>query len=420
MKKFLLFILINLIISFSISAIQITDESLLTQLQKGGEDRIKSIWISYETKKFYLFRKSLEFLLLEENNDLEAKMILRIFDLLGNDLESIIPNWYVYIDQYINEKRPKENLIQCLKLAQRWKETRLIFAILRLTKHPSKEIRNYSISILRELNSDIVLPIIIEFLKSRNELLILYGLENSINYSDTRLTSFIRDLTIHQNKTIRIYALKSLSNYDLESYHVIKNFDNENDEVIQTILWIIGEKKWHNYNYLIHKGILHSNPDIRKSAINAAVKLKNSNFVNIISKQLIIERDINVIKEGIKALVELRQGDPFNSLIFLSNHSDPDIRLLSIKAIQSLKLSNHFQDLIDLLQRENNITVHMELIYTICTLMDFKNHHIIVNLLQNNQMNYNITREEKYLILSVLEKFIDQNLLTLLMNKVEQ
>ncbi len=418
MKKLFLIILTHVGISLSIFGIDINDETLSLQLNKGGKDRIKAIWISYETKKFYLFRKSLEFLLLEENNDLEAQMILRIFNLLDKELESIIPNWYVYIDQYINEKRPKENLIECLKLTQRWKEKRLIFAILKLTKHPIQEIRNYSISVLRELSSDIVLPTIIEFLKSKNELLILYGLENSINYPDTRLIPFIRDLTNHPNKTIRIYALKSLSNYDLESYYVIKNFDSENEEVIQTILWIIGEKRWHNYAYLVHKGITHSNPEIRKYAINAATKLKNINLVNFISRQIIIETDPNVIFEGIKALVELKQGDPFNALIFLSNHSNPEIRLSSIKAIQKLKLSNYISDLIDLLNRETNPTVHLELIYTICTLLDSKNYYHVVNLLENNPSS--ITLEEKYLILSALEKFIDENLLSLLINKIEK
>lgn len=420
MKKTILFFIIHFIISLSIFSIDISDESLSLQLKKGGEDRIKAIWISYETKKFYLFRKSLEYLLLEENNDLEAKIILRIFNLLDKDLESIIPNWYIYIDQYVNEKRPVENLLECLKLAQRWKEIRLIFAILKLTKHPLYEIRHYSISILRELQSDMVLPVIIEFLKSKNELLILYGLENSIKYPDSRLIPFIRNLINHNNKTIRIYALKSLSNYDVESQHVIKNFDNENDEVIQTILWIIGEKKWYNYINLIYKGITYPNPEIRKSAIEAAVKLKNLSFVNIISKQLLIETDSGVIIEGIKALTELKQGDPFNALIFLSNHTEPEIRLASIKAIQILKLSNYFHDLIDLLNKEKHSTIHLELIYTICTLIDSKNYHSVIDILENSQMNPLITKEEKYLLLSAIEKFIDQNRLSILMNRIEK
>ncbi|GIX41668.1 MAG: hypothetical protein KatS3mg129_1401 [Leptospiraceae bacterium] len=410
MKKILLLLFLY---TTSLLSIDISSENLSKLMDREGEDRIKAIWLSYQTKQYFLLRKAAKYLL-ESNNPFEHKIILRVFSLLDKDLESFLPNWYLYIDQYINNKKNKEVLLDCLKLAKNWKEQRLIFSLIKLTKHPDYQIRKEAILTLNELNSDVVLPIIIEYLKSNNELLILYGLENSFYYNDKRLIPFIRELTFHSNKTIRIYAIKALSNYENESYYIIRNFDKEEDEeVLETMIELIAEKKWYNYAYLVNNTINHKNKRLRLASIKAARELKNTYFANTISKQLLIEDDEEIIKEGILSLMELDKGDSYRSLVFLLNHENKEIRLLALKAIQKLQILNYNESLISFINTEKDPEVHLELIYTICYLTNTKNYNQLIDLLENPF----ITKKEKYLIITTLNQYLEKSTFNLLARK---
>lgn len=410
MKKYLVFLLIY---TTSLFSIDISSENLIQLMDKGGEDRIKAIWLSYQTKQFFLLRKAAQYLI-ESENLLEHRMILRIFFLLDKDLETILPNWYTLIDQYINTKRDKEILKDCIKLARKWKEYRLIFSMIKLTKHPDYQIRREAIQLLNELNSDLVIPVIVKYLRSDNELLILYGLENSFLYPDKRFIPYLRECMNHPNKTIRIYAIRSLANYEEESFYILRNFELEkNEEVKEEMLKLIAEKKWHQYSYIANKSINDRNKNIRLASLMVAKSLKNHFFVDSISKQLLIENEEEVLKEGIQTLVELNKGDPYNSLAFLLNHPNKEIRIFSLKAIQKLNLKNYLNDLLNFITTEKESDVHLEFVYTICKLVDSTNYHNVIALIDNSYT----TKIEKYLILSSLKPFVDIKTLNYLVKK---
>ncbi len=111
MKKLYNFIIIFVIYSSSLLSIDISSENLIKMMNQGGEERIKAIWIGYQTKQYYLLRKAAKYLN-ESDNPLEHRMILRIFKLLGDDLVSILPNWYILLDQFISNKRDKRNIVR--------------------------------------------------------------------------------------------------------------------------------------------------------------------------------------------------------------------------------------------------------------------------------------------------------------------
>ncbi|MFN3245399.1 MAG: HEAT repeat domain-containing protein [Leptonema sp. (in: bacteria)] len=406
MKKLYNFIIIFVIYSSSLLSIDISSENLIKMMNQGGEERIKAIWIGYQTKQYYLLRKAAKYLN-ESDNPLEHRMILRIFKLLGDDLVSILPNWYILLDQFISNKRDKETLLDSLELARKWKEQRLVFSIIRLTKHPEHQIRKEAILTLKELNSDIVIPIIVESLKSSNELLILYGLENSIYYTDKRLIPFIREFVLHPNVTIRIFAIRALSNYESETFYLFRNIDKEEDDVILAMIELIEQKKFYNNLYLLNNTLNHPNKNIRLATIRTFRNLKNYAAVSLISRHLLIENDEDVIQEGILTLIELEKGDPSRSLVFLLQHKNKDIRILTLKAIHKLNMQNYLEDLLNLIYVENNPQVRLELVYTLCHFITPKNYHQFYDLLEQPSLS----NQEKYLIISVLKDYAKDNTL---------
>ncbi len=412
--KFFRFIIFLLFLQTSLFSIDIMNENLLENLNKEGEKRIISIWLIYETKQFNLLKKALNILITSEN-DQEQNLILRIMNLLSNDIDAIIPNWYTILENYIDIKRSNQNLLECLKLIKNKKENKLVYSVLRLTKHPDSEIRKEAIQILKELRSDLVLSTIINYLRSNNELLILYGLENSIYYPDKRLIPYLRELITYPDKTIRNYTLHSLSLYENESYYIVRNFEKENDEEVQErIIELIGENKWYNYSYIVNQTITSSNNNIQKASIIAARKLKNPIFIPTISKQLLIENDIEIIKEGIITLSEIGKSDPYRSLIFLLNHKDNSIKLQALKAIQKMNISEYVNELPEYINSGDE-TFRLELLYTICTLLNNKNYIYIQNWLYNNTV---LSKSEKFLILSTIKQYLDKYSYTVLENNI--
>ncbi|MFN3605132.1 MAG: hypothetical protein ACK4UJ_10515 [Leptonema sp. (in: bacteria)] len=403
MRKFIKFFLLYTILSHSVFSVDISEPSIKEFLEKDSESRRKSLWIIYQTKQFELLKQ--EILKLPQiNNEEEEKLILRILKLLDEDLEIIIPNWYRILDRYTDIKKPKENLLIVIELAQKFKEKKLTPTLLRLTNHPSFEIRREAIQSLKILQSDRIYPTIINFLKAKDDLLNIYGLELIQSFPDERMIPFIKDLSLHPNKIIKIYSFYALAEYEKESYFIIKNLTNEKDEdIISHIIHIIGEKGWNSYHYLIQQNISSENKKIRKSAILAAKKLSDSRFSYTISKQLLIESEPEMIQEGIFALLELKKGDPFHSLVFLLNHKNPKIKFLALKAIRTLKLETYIEDLIEFLKKEKDKDIHFEITYTIADLINFKNYKILLNSLTN--INESLSIEEKYLLFSSLKTF---------------
>lgn len=402
MKNFIKIYILFFLIIKTIYPVDITENSIQNMLNQ-EESRVLAIWLSYQTKQYHLLQKAVSLLPKTENLE-EQKIILRIFELLDYDLANILPNWYVIIDQYINIKKPKEALLKSIRLIRKFKERKLIPSLLKISKHPDFEIRSEVIQTLKLLQNDSIFPTIILYLRSKDELLNIYGLELIKEIQDERLIPILRDLTQHPNTIIRIYALNALSEYEKESHYIIRNHQNEIEEVIASIIKIIGEKKWNQYSYIVQHNISSGSKLIRKASIIAARNLTNFDSYYI-SKQLLIESDKEIIEEGILTLVEVRKNDPFQSLVFLLNHSDPKIKLLSLKAIQTLKL-DYIESLIFFLEKEKNPEIHLEITYTIANLVNSKNYKILLN--SQDFLNKNLTKEEKYLLLSSLKNSLQE------------
>lgn len=398
-------IFLFLVLSESLSAIDISPENLNFLLEQGGEDRLKAIWISYDTKQYFLFRKATQYLI-TSNNESEHLMILRIFDLLGSDLEVIVPNWHILLDEFISTKRPREVLLPALQLAKKWKERRLVYALIRLTKHPDQEIRKASIEILKELSSDRIVPIIIQFLKSPSELLKIYGLEVSRNYRDQRLIPFLRELLQHPNKTIRIYTIHALAEYENEHFYVFRNYPYEITDVKKELLKIIGEKKLSQHTSYLLEGLKDPDKQIRKTSIMALRSFTDPQLAKPVSQQLKDEKEEDILYEGIITLTHYKQ-DPHRSLVTLLQHKNPKIRLLVLKSIQEMKDTYYLTHLLQALQSEDVSLLHLEIVYTVATLLDHRNYKSVLDHIPS--IAENLTSEEKYLLYFSLKPFLQKD-----------
>lgn len=407
MKQFLIFLFTILISIPSLESFEISEVSYSKFLDTDEEEKLKALWISYQTKQYNLLKSSL-LNMPKATNEEEVKMILRILDLLDEDLESIFPNWYQILDQYINIKRPKENLLQCIHLIKKFKERNLTPALIRLLKYPDFEVRWETIQVLKTIQNDLVYALLFNYLTSKEEILNIYALELSMLLPNQRLLPIIREFLQHPNKIVRIYAYYSLSEFESESFTIIKNLNSEKDEsILIAIIDIIGTKKWNTYYHLIHQYITSDNKKIRKASILAAKKAMHPSFANSISRQLLTEKDSEILQEGILALSELRQGDPHHCLVFLLNNENQKIKFLSLKAIQNLKLENQLENLVPFLISEKNQEIHLEITYTIASLINAKNYKALLNSLFS--IKEFLSKEEQYLLYSALKNYISES-----------
>ncbi|MCS7205602.1 MAG: HEAT repeat domain-containing protein [Leptospiraceae bacterium] len=395
---FFLFVFLNT----KILGLDLSKENLYQMLEKGGEDRLRAIWLSYETRQYVLFRIAANFLLESENEE-EHLLVLRIFDLLGQDLEWVLPNWHILLDEFLTIKRSKEVLIPSLNLIKKWKERKLIYALIRLTKHPEYEIRRMSLEVLQELSSDQIVPVIIQYLKSPSNLTKIYGLEISYYYKDNRLIPFLRELIQHPNKSVRIYAIRALSEYENEHFYIFRNYPTETEEVQKVMIEIIGEKSLTQYQNYVLAGISDPNKSIRKASLIAAKNFPQPNFIQAVSNQLLIEQDDELIIEGILLLSRFGK-DPQKVLIHLLSNQNPKIRLLSLQTIQELKLSDYLEDLLFFLEKEKESSVHLEIVYTLSSLVNERNYKILLESL--NYYKEFLNHQEKYLIYSALQPYL--------------
>jgi hypothetical protein len=212
---------------------------------------------------------------------------------------------------------------------------------------------------------------------------------------------------LHPNVTIRIFAIRALSNYESETFYLFRNIDKEEDDVILAMIELIEQKKFYNNLYLLNNTLNHPNKNIRLATIRTFRNLKNYSSISLISRHLLIENDEDVIQEGILTLIELEKGDPSRSLVFLLQHKNKDIRILTLKAIHKLNMQNYLEDLLNLIYVENNPQVRLELVYTLCHFITPKNYHQFYDLLEQPSLS----NQEKYLIISVLKDYAKDNTL---------
>ncbi|MBW7857338.1 MAG: HEAT repeat domain-containing protein [Leptonema sp. (in: Bacteria)] len=377
---------------------------LIAMMDQGGLARRQAFWFSYQSKQFYLLRRAATYFF--ESNDYEDhRMLLRIMELLGPSLDTHLPGWYDILDRYMNPAVPDDILIRCMKLGVRFKEHRLVFAMTRMMEHPIYEVRMAAIESLVAMENDLVVPVLLRYLKCDDPVLILYGLQGAKVLGDTRFFAFVRDLLEHQNKSVRIYALRAIANIQGNgdtSYLITGRFSREtNPEVRRTIIQLIGSRKMSGQQYTVSRALHDSSPLVREAAYQTAAELRSSFFAREVSQRLNVETDTEMRKAGVLSLDTIRIDDSVAALSrLLLNDESIEIRCLAARAIGRLNDRSQNKALLSAVIHDNNKQVQKEAAVALLTTTDFNIVQPISDLILKNDVDL----ELRFLLFRAIEK----------------
>ncbi|EHQ08441.1 HEAT repeat domain-containing protein [Leptonema illini] len=377
---------------------------LIYMMEKGGLERRQAFWFAYQSKQYFLLRRAVRYLL--ESDDYEDhRMILRVMEVLGPSLDTHIPGWYDILDRYMTPSVPDDLLVRCMKLSVQFKEHRMVFAVTRMMEHPIYAVRLEAIRSLVAMENDNVVPVLIRYMKSDDPVLLIYGLQGARVLGDSRFLPFIRDLLEHRNKSVRIYALRAVSESRGEgdlSYLITGRFSRENNaEVRRTIVQLIGERMMGGQQYTVTRAMQDSSALVREAAYNTAVHLRSALFARELSLRLTQEDDVRLKGVVIDALTRLNMGDPLSGLSRIARSDvDPTLRSLAVRAIGRIKDRTQNDALFQVATTDTDASVRREAAQSLALLADLSQGQRLASAVENNDLD----TEVRFLLFRALVK----------------
>ena len=126
--------------------------------------RRRAIWYIYQNKRHELLPIAAAFLF-TSGDIADHKAVLRVFHAYGDELERYLPNWYVILDRYMTADADDEVVLSCIQLAVKWKESRLIHALSRLSRHPQSAVRLAAFQATADLSNDMLIPVLVRLVQ---------------------------------------------------------------------------------------------------------------------------------------------------------------------------------------------------------------------------------------------------------------
>lgn len=347
---------------------------LIYQMEQGGAVRRQAFWYALQSKQHFLLRRVVKYL--HDSGDAEDhRMILRIMEVLGPGLETHIPGWYDLLDDFMQPDVPDDLLVRCMKLAVHFKEHRMVFALNRMLEHPAFEIRMEAIRSLVAMENDNVVPVLIRFLKTNDAVLVIYGLQGASVLGDARFQPFVQELLEHPNKSVRIYALRALSDLKAEGdvgYLITGRFTREpNAEVRREVIRLIGKRMIAGQQYLVVRAMGDSSPLVREAGYATALQLKGAMFGREISQALLREDHPALRRFAIRCLVGLSAGDPSSALgKILLGDPDAATRALAARGIAAMRDRSQAVALVQSVREDRDRSVRKEAASSLIGLID--------------------------------------------------
>ncbi|HNL01011.1 MAG TPA: hypothetical protein PKJ30_07875, partial [Leptospiraceae bacterium] len=151
-------------------------------LDSRGDSRRIGMWYVVQEKRSDLLKPVAEILLTSEDVR-DQKQVLNVFAAYGDDLETALPEWYVYVDHFLKSGRDEDLLIQAMDLGVKWKEYRLMNAFARMAVHPMHRVRLHAFRSMAALRNDQIMPILLGLSNSGRAIERMYALEGMQEYS---------------------------------------------------------------------------------------------------------------------------------------------------------------------------------------------------------------------------------------------
>lgn len=377
---------------------------LIYRMEQGGAPRRQAFWYAFQSRQYFLLRRVVKYL--HDSSDAEDhRMILRIMEVMGPGLETHIPGWYDLLDDYMQPGVPDDLLIRCMKMAVLFKEHRMVFALNRMLEHPAFEIRMEAIRSLVAMENDNVVPVLIRFLKTSDVVLVIYGLQGASVLGDSRFQPFVQELLDHSNKSVRIYALRTLSDLKVEgdvAYLITGRFAREpNAEVRREIIRLIGKRMIAGQQYLVVRAMADPSPLVREAGYSTALQLRTGMFAREISQALLREEDPARRRHAMHCLVGLSAGDPSSALgRILRADSDAATRALSARGIAAIRDRSQSAALIQAVREDRERMVRREAASSLIGLVDAAQASLLVEMILDDRRD----TEERLLLLRALQK----------------
>lgn len=390
---------------------------LIEMMEQGGLPRRQAFWFSYQSKQYYLLRRAATYFF--ESDDYEDhRMLLRIMELLGTSLDTYLPGWYDILDRYMTPAVPDDILIRCMKLGVRLKEHRLVFAMTRMIEHPIYEVRMQAIDALVSMENDLVVPVLLRYLKSDDPVLILYGLQGAKILGDSRFFVFVRELLEHSNKSVRIYALQAIANINGNGdtgYLITGRFSREsNAEVRRTIIQMIGNRKLNGQQYTVSRALQDNSSLVREAAYQTAAELKSAFFSREVSQRLASENDVALRQVGILSLDTIHIDDASMSLSrWLLNDINVETRCMAARVIGRLSDRSQNKALLEAVINDKSKEVKKEAATALLTTTDSNVVSRMVELILKNDVD----SELRFLLFRAVEKNASAELINQLKNR---
>jgi len=278
------------------------------QLLLGGEQRRKALWYIYQLQYNDLLRTGVMYLFNSSDYE-DHRAILKVLLAYGDTLENYLPDWYVFLDQYMKYSIPDDVLIECFRLIVFWQEQKMMDTLARFSYHPSMQVRLGLFDVMSRMGNDVLLPVLLRLISSDRAVYRMYALEALSRYHDSRLMPHLLKLLDDDSKSVRIYAMEALSNKPEYTENIIRRYTlDKNNEVRARVVEIVAKNNWKQHVYIVHRALSDPSKVVRTAAFNAVKSISDSSSSVYISNQLEQESESPLKNIGLDLLMMLRKG----------------------------------------------------------------------------------------------------------------
>ncbi|MBE7438677.1 MAG: HEAT repeat domain-containing protein [Spirochaetales bacterium] len=298
--------------------------------------------------------------LLKSSNYNDHLAVLDMMQAYGGELEMHLPDWYKFLDAYMDPLLPVEILTRILALAESWREHRLIHAVAQLATHPRREVREKAFETLASMENDNMIPVLLRLLGNERPIYRIYALEGLRHISDKRITSSVESYLKDTNKSVRVYAISSLLKQPDASESSIARMQNDpSPDVRAHVLATIGERGWVRHRNIVQNGITDRSELVRQTALTTAAILLETGSAGAISNMLEFETSKQNKLSGIRLLMEFERGGRGLGMVLRSD-PDAEVRLQAALAIGYTGYKDGMYDLVHALSADKDARVRTQ------------------------------------------------------------
>ena len=373
---------------------------------RGGGDKRQQAMLQIRTLGYDdLVRPAAKYLL-DSKDPYDHRAVLKMMHMYGADLEQHLPDWYKFVDLYIDRDKPVDILRDCIDLAAFWKEHRLIHGIARLAVHPRQAVREKAFAAMVTMENDQLIPVLVRLLNHKRPIYRIYALDALVNFSDKRIADKVSALFDDTSKSVRIYAIKGyLEQPESSENSIIRLFRTDpSPEVRRRVVEVIGNRRWGRHRGVVHRAISDGSPLVREAGLDAARRLGDGSSARSVSRQLQSESEKHLKLKSIDLLMALdRSGGGDGLQARLRRDEDDEVRRRAAVAIGILESRSSLDALHSALGSDTSERVRLEAAGSIGILRRKDSRFPLLQAIENRQESYAVRSAALVSLMSIFD-----------------